>query len=99
LYSKTITINKQLKQLEIMKTKNTYALLALFLGGFGLHKFYVGQIGKGILYLIFAPISAVLGFFQGIYWLLSSTESFDNKYNKQRIQREILKQVEIRWIN
>jgi len=73
-----------------MKNKNTYALLALFLGGFGVHKFYAGQTGKGILYLIFAPVGAVLGFFSGIYWLLSSTESFDNKYNKQRIQREIL---------
>jgi TM2 domain-containing membrane protein YozV len=79
-----------------MKNKNTYALLALFLGGFGVHKFYVGQIGKGILYLIFAPITAVLGFFQGIYWLLSSTESFDNKYNKQRIQREILNSLKLK---
>ena len=79
-----------------MKNKNTYALLALLLGGFGVHKFYAGQTGKGILYLIFAPITVFLGLFQGIYWLLSSTESFDEKYNKQRIQREILNSLKLK---
>jgi TM2 domain-containing membrane protein YozV len=76
-----------------MKNKNTYALLALFLGGFGAHKFYVGQTGKGILYLLFAPIAAFIGFLSGIKWLLSSTEGFDERFNKQRIQREILKNL------
>ncbi len=28
-------------------------LLALFLGGFGAHKFYLGKTGAGILYLLF----------------------------------------------
>ena len=73
-----------------MKTKNTYALLALFLGAFGAHKFYVGQIGKGILYLLIAPLSFFIGLLSGIKWFLSSSESFDERFNKQRIQREIL---------
>jgi len=76
-----------------MKHKNTYALLAFFLGGLGIHKFYVGQVGKGLLYLLFAPITTFVGIISGIYWLLSSEESFDNKYNKQRIQREILNKL------
>lgn len=33
--------------------KVTYILLALFLGGFGVHNFYAGKIGLGILYLVF----------------------------------------------
>ncbi len=73
-----------------MKSKNTYALLALFLGSVGAHKFYVGQLGQGILYLIFAPISCFIGILSGIKWLLSSEESFDQRFNKSRIQREIL---------
>lgn len=34
--------------------KVAYCLLALFLGGIGLHKFYAGKIGVGILYLVFS---------------------------------------------
>lgn len=34
--------------------KVVYIVLALFLGAFGGHKFYSGQIGKGIMYLLFS---------------------------------------------
>ena len=33
--------------------KAVYCLLAFFLGGLGIHKFYVGKIGMGILYVLF----------------------------------------------
>jgi hypothetical protein len=36
-----------------MKSKNTVSFLALFLGGIGVHRFYLGQTAKGILSLIF----------------------------------------------
>lgn len=33
--------------------KSTYILLALFLGGFGVHRFYAGRTLSGILFLCF----------------------------------------------
>jgi TM2 domain-containing membrane protein YozV len=50
------------------------ALLAIFLGNFGIHKFYLGQIGRGILYLIFSwtGIPGVIGFVEGIIFLTKS---------------------------
>lgn len=46
-----------------MKSKGTAYILWFFLGAFGFHKFYLGKIGWGILYLF------TLGIF-GIGWLI-----------------------------
>ena len=43
-------------------------LLALFLGGFGIHHFYLGRVGLGILYLLFS--------WTGIPWILGWIECF-----------------------
>ena len=41
-------------------------LLALFLGGFGVHHFYLRRTGLGVLYLLFSwtPIPWILGFIE-----------------------------------
>ncbi|MBF9298663.1 MULTISPECIES: TM2 domain-containing protein [Mammaliicoccus] len=48
--------------------KITYSLLAFFLGGLGIHKFYVGKKATGILHLIFCwtGIPGVIGIIQGV---------------------------------
>ena len=33
------------------KSKTTALLLCIFLGGLGVHRFYVGKIGTGVLYI------------------------------------------------
>ena len=44
------------------KNPTTGVVLALFLGGFGAHRFYLGQTGLGILYVVFvwAVIPAIV---------------------------------------
>jgi len=58
------------------------ALLALFLGGFGVHKFYLGKIGQGFLYLIFCWtfIPAFIAFIEFILYLCQSDDDFARKY-------------------
>lgn len=52
----------------VKKTPSTAVLLALFLGGLGVHKFYMGQTGLGILYLLFCwtYIPAILGLIEAL---------------------------------
>src|SRR5688500_4448219 len=45
------------------KIKTTAGILAILLGGLGIHKFYLGKIGMGILYILFCwtYIPAIVG--------------------------------------
>lgn len=64
------------------KNKIVAGILAILLGGIGVHKFYLGQAGKGILYLIFCwtYIPAIISFIEGLIILCSSDENFMYKY-------------------
>lgn len=66
-----------------MKSKTTAIALCFFLGGFGIHRFYLGQTGLGILYLIFfwTFIPAFIALIDFIGFLLMSEETFNQKYN------------------
>lgn len=67
-----------------IKSRVTGALLAFFLGGLGVHKFYCGKIGLGLLYLIFfwTWIPALVALVEGILFLTntSTDEEFTRKY-------------------
>ena len=65
------------------KSKIVAGLLALFLGGLGIHKFYLGQGGWGILYLLFCWtfIPSIIAFFEGIILLVMNEDRFDEKFN------------------
>ena len=65
------------------KSKVTAGVLALLLGGLGIHRFYLGQ-WWGIFYLLFfwAWIPAIVALIEGIVFLLTSDETWDEKHNK-----------------
>lgn len=65
------------------KNKLVAALLAIFLGGLGIHKFYLGQGGWGVVYLLFfwTFIPAIVAFIEGILLLLMSEDRFDERFN------------------
>lgn len=67
-----------------MKDKNLAAILAFPLfGGMGAHKFYLGQVGAGIVYLAFAwtLIPAIVAFFEFIILALMDKDEFNRRYN------------------
>ena len=64
------------------KNKVVAGLLGIFLGGFGAHKFYLGKVGMGFLYLVFTwtGIPWIIGFIEGIMYLSMKEEKFAEKY-------------------
>ena len=64
------------------KNRIAAALFAVFLGGLGIHKFYLGRVVQGILYLLFCWtfIPAFIGLIEGIIYLTMSDVAFAEKY-------------------
>lgn len=73
-----------------MKDKNIAGILSLFLGWLGIHRFYLGQAGLGIVYLLlfWTPIIWVLSLIDAIAFFSMDQENFDFKYNRQFIQNQ-----------
>lgn len=73
------------------KNRIVAALLALFLGGLGIHKFYLGKNTAGIIMLLvslfggvllFVPtlVIGVIAFIEFIIYLVTSDDDFHRKY-------------------
>jgi len=64
------------------KSRVIAIVLALLLGGIGAHKFYLGRIGMGILYLLFCWtfIPSIVAFIEGIIYVTMSDAEFARKY-------------------
>lgn len=60
------------------RSKIAAVLLALFLGGLGLHKFYLGNNKAGVLYLVFCWtfVPAILGLIDAIILLFKDQKEF-----------------------
>ncbi|MCX7047707.1 MAG: TM2 domain-containing protein [Candidatus Sumerlaeota bacterium] len=70
------------------KDKTAAGLLAIFLGYFGIHKFYLGYTTEGIVFLVITLLTCGWGgliawpvaFIEGIIYLTKSDEEFDQTY-------------------
>ncbi|WP_422638304.1 TM2 domain-containing protein [Undibacterium umbellatum] len=79
-YSTTITINKG-------HSRTTAGLCALFLGGIGLHKFYLGKPIQGLFYVFFCWtfIPAFIALFEGIRYLMMSDAEFQSRLEQDKL--------------
>lgn len=77
------------------KSKGTTWVLALFLGAFGAHKFYLGKTAQGILYLLFfwTFIPGMVAFVEFIMYVAMSDEQFDEKYNQLWLREQDLNEA------
>lgn len=66
-----------------MKNRSTAIVLALLLGGLGIHRFYLGRNISGFFYFIFCWtfIPALLGLLEAICFLSYSQAGWDKEYN------------------
>jgi TM2 domain-containing membrane protein YozV len=76
-------------------------LLAIFLGGFGIHKFYLGFTGPGLVFLLVNTIGwvvtwamlglpnialGIIALVEGIIYLTKTDEDFEQTYVVQKKQ-------------
>lgn len=62
-----------------MSNRIIAGILAIFLGSFGIHKFYMGNTFAGIIYLLFCwtSIPGILGIIEGIVILLEDDDRYE----------------------
>jgi len=74
------------------KEKTTAGLLAILVGGLGIHFFYLGQKGWGLIFLLATVLSCGMGalittpvsIVQGVLYLCATDEDFYHKYVVQK---------------
>ena len=66
----------------IAKDRLVAIVLALFLGSVGMHKFYLGKVGQGIIYAVFfwTYIPTLIGWIEAIRYLMKSDEAWAAEY-------------------
>ncbi len=60
----------------------TAGVLAILLGGLGVHKFYLGYTKEGVIQLLLCcvGVSGIIGLVEGVIYLTKSDEEFDATY-------------------
>ncbi len=88
-------MSRRSRRREKKRSRLAASMLAFVGGVVGAHKFYLGKPGQGIFFLMMMfmsaglrfPISAIIGFIDGMKLLSMSDRAFDQKYNRQYVQQ------------
>jgi TM2 domain-containing membrane protein YozV/type II secretory pathway pseudopilin PulG len=82
-YQQQNQINQALAQQAKLKSQTVAALLCAFLGGFGAHRFYLGPIWVGVVYLVlfWTGIPGLIATIEVFIIAFSSKESWARKHN------------------
>ncbi|MCB0539327.1 MAG: NINE protein [Bacteroidetes bacterium] len=62
-----------------MKSKTAAYLLWFFLGAFSAHNFYLGKVGKGILYLLTGQLFGI-GWIIDLFLISSMVDNYNMKH-------------------
>lgn len=73
---------------DISNRKMVAGILGILLGGFGVHKFYLGMTTPGVIMLLITfftcGIGSVIGLIEGIIYLTKSDQDFYQTYLVQK---------------
>ncbi|MFT3951950.1 MAG: TM2 domain-containing protein [Oscillospiraceae bacterium] len=83
IYQQVVANNDGINPAWPIKSKIAAGVLAIVLGGLGIHKFYLGKVGLGVVYLLlcWTGIPAIIGLIEGIIYLTSNDHNFQVKNN------------------
>jgi TM2 domain-containing membrane protein YozV len=76
----TVNVNTTSQQNTSNKSLIVAVLLWLFLGVLGIHRFYLGHIGMGVLYLLTGSLCGLGWFIDGILFLTGGLKPKDGDY-------------------
>ena len=75
---------------DISQKKLIAGLLGILLGGFGVHKFYLGMTTPGIIQLVLGVVTCgiggIIGLIEGIIYLTKSDADFYQQYVVEKKQ-------------
>lgn len=75
-------------KLHIMKSKTVAYLLWFFLGIFSAHRFYLGKVGTGILYLLTLQLFGI-GWIIDLYVLGGMVDNYNNKKEIKKVKKDV----------
>ncbi len=69
-----------------MKSKVVAYLFWFFLGAFSVHRFYLGKIGSGIIYLLTGQLFGI-GWIVDLFLLSGMVDNYNNKVEIDHLKR------------